>query len=170
MIRVLLMCMFIASSTHDIHFTKSIMDYNEETQTLQVVMNVFTDDLELAIERSHEGLDLEIGSDNQHEQTDSLVADYLLEHFLYENGSRDIKFKFIGLEYDYDICYLYLESDTFAVNTSDYYLSVPMFFEVYDDQENVVDLHVQKREESFIFTRHSSGIAVETDYSIERHE
>ena len=62
------MCMFIASSTHDIHFTKSTMDYNEETQTLQVVMNVFTDDLELAIERSHEGLDLEIGSENQHEQ------------------------------------------------------------------------------------------------------
>ena len=78
------MCMFIASSTHDIHFTKSTMDYNEETQTLQVVMNVFTDDLELAIERSHEGLDLEIGSENQYEQTDSLVADYLLDHIHYE--------------------------------------------------------------------------------------
>ncbi len=56
------MCLFIVSSTHDIHFTKSTIDYNEETQTLQVVMNVFTDDLELAIERSRKGLDLEIGS------------------------------------------------------------------------------------------------------------
>ena len=50
------MCMFLASSTHDIHFTKTTMDYNEETQTLQVVMNVFTDDLELAIESSHDGI------------------------------------------------------------------------------------------------------------------
>jgi hypothetical protein len=131
------------------------MDYNEETQTLQVVMNVFTDDLELAIERSHE---------NQHEQTDSLVADYLLDHIHYENGSRNVNFKYIGFEYDYDICYLYLESDPFAVYNKNYYISVNMFFEVYDDQENVVDLHVKKCEESFIFTRYSSGRMFETDY------
>jgi hypothetical protein len=38
-----------------------------------------------------------------------------------------------------------------------------MFFEVYDDQENVVDLHVKKCEESFIFTSHSAGTEVQTD-------
>ena len=164
MIRVLLICMFIASSTHDIHFTKSTMDYNEETQTLQVVMNVFTDDLELAIERSHVGLDLEIGAKNQHEQTDSLVADYLLDHIRYENGSRNVNFKYIGFEYDYDICYLYLESAPFEVYNSNYSISVNMFFEVYDDQENVVDLHVKKCEENFVFTRQSSGTEFQTDY------
>ncbi len=157
------MCLFIVSSTHDIHFTKSTIDYNEETQTLQVVMNVFTDDLELSIERSHEGLDLEIGGENQHELTDSLVADYLIDHIRYENGSRNVNFKFIGFEYDYDICYLYLESDPFAVNNSNYYISVNMFFEVYEDQENVVDLHVKKCEESFIFTSHSAGTEFQTD-------
>jgi len=157
------MCLFIVSSTHDIHFTKSTIDYNEETQTLQVVMNVFTDDLELAIERSHEGLDLEIGSENQHAKTDSLVADYLIDHIRYEYGSRNVNFKYIGFEYDYDICYLYLESDPFAVNNSNYYISVNMFFEVYEDQENVVDLHVKKCEESFIFTSHSAGAEVQTD-------
>ena len=71
---------------------------------------------------------------------------------------QDVNFKFIGFEYDYDICYLYLESDTFTVKLQDeFYLSVPMFFEVYDDQENVVDLHLLKKDESFIFTRQSSS-------------
>lgn len=158
MIRVILMCLFIVSSTHDIHFTKSTIDYNEETQTLQVVMNVFTDDLELSIERSHEGLDLEIGGENQHELTDSLVADYLIDHIIYKNGLQDVNFNFIGFEYDYDICYLYLESDTFTVKLqNEFYISVPMFFEFYDDQENVVDLHLLEKDESFIFTRQSSS-------------
>ena len=158
MIRVILMCLFIVSSTHDIHFSKSTIDYNEETQTLQVVMNVFTDDLELSIERSHEGLNLEIGGANQHELTDSLVAAYLIDHIICKNEMQDVNFKFIGFEYDYDICSLYLESDTFTVKLHDeFYLSVPMFFEVYDDQENVVDLHLLKKDESFIFTRQSSS-------------
>jgi hypothetical protein len=121
-------------------------------------MNVFTDDLELSIERSHEGLDLEIGGENQHELTDSLVADYLIDHIIYKNGLKDVNFRFIGFEYDYDICYLYLESDTFTVKLqNEFYISVPMFFEFYDDQENVVDLHLLEKDESYIFTRQSSS-------------
>jgi hypothetical protein len=145
--------MFIVSSTHDIHFTKSTMNYNEETQTLQVVINVFTDDLEWAIERTHEALDLEIGAENQHELTDSLVGDYVLDHLIYKNEHRNVNFKFIGFEYDYDICYLYLESDNFIFEfQNETFLSVPIFFEVFDDQENVVDVHLPKRDESLIFT------------------
>jgi hypothetical protein len=34
---------------------------------------------------------------------------------------------------------------------------VPMFFEFYDDQENVVDLHLLEKDESYIFTRQSSS-------------
>lgn len=141
MIRVLLTCLFIASSTHDIHYSKSTIDYNEETSTLQIVINVFTDDLEFAIERTREGLDLEIGADNQHESTDSLVADYVLDKLTYTNSSEDVGFEYIGLEYDYDICYLYLESEAFDLNDLDkHYLSVQIFQEIYADQDNAVDL------------------------------
>ena len=92
MIRLLLMCLFIASSTHDIHFTKTTLDYNEETKTLQVVMNVFTDDLELAIESVHDGLELEIGAENQHELTDSLVGAYVIDHLMFKNNHKNIEF------------------------------------------------------------------------------
>ena len=98
MIRLLLMFLFIVSSTHDIHFSKSTIDYNEETKTLQVVINVFTDDLELAIERSHDGLDLEIGSENQHELTDSLVDDYAINQIYYTRNNEVVNFNFIGFE------------------------------------------------------------------------
>ena len=153
MIRVLLLSLFIASSTHDIHFTKSTFDYNMETQTLQVVMNVFTDDLELAIERSHEGLDLEIGDDNQHELTDSLVADYVLNHIDFRNKSQNVEFDFIGFEYDFDVCYLYLESEPLSFKLCDSNsISVSMFLEFYDDQENVCVLNTPFWNDEFIFT------------------
>ncbi len=164
MIRVLLMCLFIASSNHDIHFTKSTFDYNNETKTLQVVMNVFTDDLELAIERSHEGLDLEIGAENQHVKTDSLIADYVLNHIMFTNNSHKIEFDFIGFEYDYDICYLYLESEQFTVkNCSTNSFMVKMFMEVYEDQENVCEFHFPYWDTEFIFTNRMTSLYRDCD-------
>ena len=160
MIRVLLMYMFIVSSTHDIHFSKSTMNYNEETQTLQVVINVFTDDLELAIERTHQELDLEIGAKHQHEHTDSLVGNYVLNHIMFSTNNQKLDFDFIGFEYDYDICYLYLESQTFTTyRCTSNEINVNLFFEVYNDQENVCELHTPHWDEEFIFTRRASSFS-----------
>lgn len=156
MIRILIMLLFIASSSHDIHFSKSTVDYNEDSKTLQVVINVFTNDLELAIERSHDTLDLEIGAETQHEATDSLVADYCIHRILFNRNNNEVGFDFIGFEYDYDICYLYLESDTLSIAQFDeILLGVNLFFDVYDDQENVVDLRTPLSEDYFILNRDS---------------
>lgn len=165
MIRLLLMFLFIVSSTHDIHFSKSTIDYNEETKTLQVVINVFTDDLELAIERSHEGLDLEIGSENQHELTNSLVDDYAINQIYYTRNNEVVNFNFIGFEYDYDICYLYIESDTLSIEQFDkIMIGVHMFFEVYDDQENVVDISIPYYEDNLILNRKTPSVLIEINH------
>jgi hypothetical protein len=158
------MLMFIASSSHDIHFSKSTVDYNEDSKTLQVVINVFTNDLELAIERSHDKLDLEIGADTQHEATDSFVADYCIQRIDFKRNNQEVDFNFIGFEYDYDICYLYLESDTLSIAKFDeLLLGVNLFFELYDDQENVVDLTTPFSDDHFILNRDSPVSFIKTN-------
>ena len=165
MIRLLLMCLFIASSTHDIHFTKTTLDYNEETKSLQVVMNVFTDDLELAIESVHDGLDLEIGAENQHELTDSLVGAYVIDHLMFKNNHKNIEFDFIGFEYDYDICYMYLESQPFTTKScNSNTIAVRMFYELFEDQENVCDINCPFWDTEFIFTKNFRSLHRECDY------
>jgi len=158
------MLLFIVSSSHDIHFSKSSIDYNQKSNTLQVVINVFTDDLELAIERSHDKLDLEIGAETQHESTDSLVADYSVNQIVFKIDNKHVDFNFIGFEYDYDICYLYLESDTLSIEQYDeILLGVKLFFEVYDDQENVVDLNTPFSEDNFILKKNSPSVLMKVN-------
>jgi len=157
MIRNLLLCLFIASSTHDIHFSKSFVYYSTDARALQTVINVFTNDLEHAIETKHKGLDLEIGSDNQHILTDSLVGDYILNHFKFTNNHINIPLNFIGLEYDYDITYLYVESDTFELKAPNT-LEVSIFFEIFDDQENVADFEGGQVKQGLMFTSQDRNI------------
>ena len=104
-------------------------------------------------------MDLEIGSDNQHLLTDSLVEDYILRNFKFTNDSEVIPMIFIGLEYDYDITYLYIESDTFDIKTNGA-LGVSVFFELFPDQENIVDYQEGETEQSLIFTTQERKIAI----------
>jgi hypothetical protein len=103
------------------------------------VINVFTDDLELAIEINNEGLDLEIGGEKQHVLTDSLVGRYALSNINITTSDTQLRFSYIGFEYDYDICYLYLESEPFSLD-SVFQVNVSYFYELYQDQENIVDI------------------------------
>ena len=71
-------------------------------------------------------------------------------------NTQEVDFEFIGFEYDYDICYLYLESDTLTMTKfDDILLSVNLFFDVYEDQENVVDLSTPFSDDNFILNRES---------------
>ena len=93
-----------------------------------------------------------------------MVADYCLPRIVFKRNNKEVDFDFIGFEYDYDICYLYLESDTLSIAQFDeLLLGVNLFFDVYDDQENVVDLSTPFSEENFILNRDSPDWSMKTN-------
>ena len=88
MIRTLLLSLFILPVVHDFHFSRTRADYNIKTNTLQMSMNVFTDDLELAVSNmGNEGfkIDLEFNS-----VADSLIGIYALK---FHRCSRHCEFE-----------------------------------------------------------------------------
>ena len=87
------------------------------------------------------------------------MEDYILRNFKFTNDSAVIPMSFIGLEYDYDITYLYIESDTFDIKTHGA-LVVSVFFELFPDQENIVDYQEGETEQSLIFTTQERKIAI----------
>ena len=73
------MSLFILPFVHDFHFSRTKAHYNSETQTLQMSMNVFTDDLELAVRTmGHEDFKIDI---EPNALTDSLMSIYILSKF-----------------------------------------------------------------------------------------
>ena len=150
MIRTLLFSLFILPVVHDFHFSRTKAHYNPETSTLQMSMNVFTDDLELALRNmGHEEFKIEIETDAV---TDSLIAIYALQNFKAHHAGEQIAMDWVGYECDYDVTYLYVESAPFQFDST---LSIAqtILLDTYDDQENVLDFESPKTEESHIFTR-----------------
>jgi hypothetical protein len=140
MIRVLLLCLFISIFYHDLHYSRSKVIYNTESKTLQTCINVFTDDLELAVNK-HNLKDFEIGRSPE-QQVDSLIRNYCLEHFRLSTSTKGLMWDWIGFECEYEITYLYIESEPFDIDST-LIVDIDLFEEMYDDQENVLDLIIQ---------------------------
>ena len=150
MIRTLLLSLFILPVVHDFHFSRTRADYNIKTNTLQMSMNVFTDDLELAVSNmGNEGfkIDLEFNS-----VADSLIGIYALKMFTASHDTVNLKMNWIGYECDYDITYLYVESEEFDF-TGSLTLDQNILMDTYSDQENVLDFSGGGIDVSHILTK-----------------
>ena len=130
------MSLFILPIVHDFHFSRTKVHYNSTTNTLQMSMNIFTDDLELAV-RNMGNDDFKIDLQFQ-SQTDSLIAEYVLSKFNINHGGEALRLDWVGYECDYDITYVYIESKEFVLDTN-LVFTQGLLMDVFDDQENVLD-------------------------------
>ena len=158
MIRTVILSLFIGAIVHDFHFSRTKTHYNESTNTLQVTINSFTDDLEFALAK--EGSEFKIDLEST-PVGDSLINSYIQQKLIVNQGGSPLKLNWIGYECDYDITYLYLESDTFSLNLP-ISIDQTLFMELYDDQENLIDFISKKVE--------SSSILIESDHILEINE
>ena len=150
MIRTLILSLFILPFVHDFHFSRTKAHYNPQTQTLQMSMNVFTDDLELAVSNmGHEGFKIDIEPDAS---TDSLMSVYILSKYHASHAGQQLEMDWVGYECDYDVTYVYIESEAFAFDST-LLIDQTILMEIFDDQENVLDFESSDIEESHILIR-----------------
>lgn len=113
-------------------------------------MNVFTDDLELAVRTmGHEKFKIGIETDAM---TDSLISIYILSKFNASHSGHKLKMDWVGYECDYDVTYVYVESEPFPFNTT-LLIDQTLLMDVFDDQENMLDFESSDVEESHILIR-----------------
>lgn len=141
------------SRGHDFHYSRIELKWNESTSTWQATTRVFTDDIEAAIQLENSNASdisaksrntiqetLNFGDSLEHAQVDPWIATYLDGHCLGFSGMSSelpIKWDFIGKEVDFDLTYLYFESQPLPPH--EYMtLTATLFFELFEDQVNEV--------------------------------
>ena len=152
------MSLFILPFVHDFHFSRTKAHYNSETQTLQMSMNVFTDDLELAVRTcGHEAFKIDVETNSV---TDSLLSIYVLSKFRASHNGHQLEMDWIGYECDYDVTYLYVESEPFTLD-SILLIDQTLLMEIFDDQENVLDFESSETEVSHILIRDHHQVEID---------
>lgn len=125
---------------HDFHVSITNAELNESTNSLQISMKLFTEDLEDAIKDEHQ-IELKLEDEKEYPQADSLIFAYVTRHFWIKSGGEKLNMNFVGRELEQDIVFIYLEvADMPGVNTLS--VSNTIFFDRFDDQSNIVNIEI----------------------------
>jgi len=137
---------FFTVVKHDFHTSITNAEYNPKTQSMEIMMKLFTDDLELTIKNKHQVL-LNLNSHNELPQADSLIYNYILDNFSIQSGKKNQLAEFVGKEIENGIVFIYLEIHSFPIE-KELLVKNTVFFDTFDDQSNIVNIKLEGEVES----------------------
>lgn len=139
---LLLFCLAIfgLNGIHEFYVGLTDIEFNDKEKRYELTIKVFTDDLELAVERFSGKDNLKIGTKNENSKVDSLIFAYVFKHVnLGATPAEKMPLNIIGRETELDVTWLYLESN----ETKPYpalHVTNSMIMEIYDAQTHMVHL------------------------------
>lgn len=145
MVRSVLFVLVLLSSTicsaHKFYMSITEMYYNEQLKSLEIIVKLFTDDIEKALE---EKVDYKVflGSKQEHELTDSLLRSYFNDHVEITENDKSLELEFLGKEVDQDYTWLYIEVPNFKANQK-HKLKQTLLMDVFEEQKNQVNYKYQ---------------------------
>ncbi|RMG82164.1 MAG: hypothetical protein D6714_11790 [Bacteroidetes bacterium] len=151
---------FVSSADHQFHVSKSLLEYKAADQSFQVSVNIFIDDLELALKKSgHPGLFL--CTEKESPEAEKIIFDYLRQKIQVKINGAPASFDWVGKEPSDDLatiwCYLEI---TQVPDPASLFVQNEILMETFDDQKNIVQI-IGPRQHSgyFMFQK---GQAAET--------
>lgn len=149
---------------HPMYISLALIDHNPKTNTLDITLKVFTDDLQDAIRKQSNRDDLFIGYDDELPAVDSLIHVYFNQELQFvpneEASSREMLF--IGKEIELDVTWCYFQlKDVNDITTLKSHCAI--FTELFPSQTTIMHVKRKGKEKSMLFNRDKTDQSVQFD-------
>lgn len=136
---------------HPFYVSVCQIDYNADTEALEISFRIFTDDLEQALESM--GTErLRLGTEREFEKADLYIGRYLNRHVEIEINGQRVMAAFLGKEVDSDATWCFVEIEKTPVIRS-MTMTNTLLLEAFEDQVNLVHINAAGQKKSLIFNR-----------------
>ncbi|MDY8138630.1 DUF6702 family protein [Aquimarina sp. 2201CG5-10] len=128
------------TNKHKFYVSVTQIDYNTEEQSLQIISRIFIDDIEEVLRKRYDEA-IELGAKTDDTKTDDYLKRYLEQKLSVLVNGKEVRFSFLGKEYEDDLilCYLEVEQIT-ALDTIE--VSNQVLMDFFEEQQNII--HVKK--------------------------
>lgn len=152
-IAFLLLLASFTSHAHDYHASITDVTFNPRTQSLEVAVKVFTDDLENALSlRSKSNI-----AYSNSEKVQQHLREYVQASLSFEvEKGKPLKQKFLGAEEETDAIWIYVEVPVNANSLSQLYVRNAVLTELFNDQMNVMNVTYKGKVNSVLLQKHDS--------------
>ena len=151
------------ASLHPVHVSFTNVEYNEETQEVLIASRIFWDDMELSI-KEQLNVDLHIGSENQHPDTEKYIETWFVNNFsINVNGVRvpPIDIQLDKTERGEMAMRVFLSVKTKKL--SSIRIENNILTDLFADQSNLVIINISGEQQSFSLTGENNVITLEVE-------
>ena len=144
----------LAFTTHKYYLSLTQIEYNKSQKSLEVIINVFMDDIELAINKEY-AVNLNLTTKEELKDVDIYFNNYLTKNLTFTINNELVKHTYIGKEYEGDLVYFYLE---IAVKENPTSLEVfnTILLTYFEQQQNVVKFKNGSKRQSKILSKNTN--------------
>ncbi len=139
---------FSMSFCHKFYVSICQIDFNSQTNSLEITFKIFTDDLENTLEAQGTGK-LYLGSERESEDADRFIFNYLKTHFDIIVENRPVQLNFLGKEVELDVTWCYIEVLD-VKKIANITVTNSILIDQFEDQTNIVHVKVGENQKSLL--------------------
>ena len=140
----------LAFSSHKYYLSLTQIEYNKDHKSLEVIINVFMDDIELAINNEYD-VDMRLTTKEELKGVDEYFQKYLSNNLKFFINNKAVQYNFIGKEYEGDLVYFYLEIELKEDPLSLKVINT-LLFDYFEQQQNVIKFKNGSKRQSKILS------------------
>lgn len=125
------------TAAHKFYLSLSLVEFNPETNSLEISLKVFTHDLERCVGRRFRE-NLNLAEADEHPESDSLISEYIGEKLVFFCGEAPQAHKWVGKEVIVDDTWCYFEVPIDCPDNGSIGVTNRLFLEVFDQQLNMM--------------------------------
>ena len=149
-ITLLVVIPLLSFSAHKYYLSLTQIEYRSELKSIQVTINVFMDDIEVALNKDY-NIDLQLTTKKELKNNDIYFEKYLKKKLFFKVNNTTKEFNYIGKEYDGDLVYFYLEIENVeSLNSLEIVNKVLTTH--FPKQENLIKTKVHKKHKSILLS------------------
>ncbi|MCA6078417.1 DUF6702 family protein [Fulvivirga sedimenti] len=140
------------TAAHPIHVSVADVEFVPDKQELQIIVRIFTDDLEREIRQEINKPKVDILIPGEGLTSDGLFKDYLNKHIRFNVNGKDAAYQYLGHEVDAGsvICYLLIDK---VKKLESLQVKNDILLSIYDDQVNLVHITIDDDIQTMKFVR-----------------
>ncbi len=144
----LLVMTHFSFTNHKFYLSLTQIEYREELKSIQIIINVFLDDIEYALNKDY-NIDLQLFSKKELPSNDIYFKKYLSKKLKLTINNKAKEFNYIGKEYEDDLVYFYIEIKKIdELNSLE--IENKILINHFPSQQNLIKLKFGKKNKSLL--------------------
>lgn len=131
---------------HKYYVSSTLIDYSKDSQTHQVSLKIFHDDLEKDLGYKTNELDY-----SDYVNTNTIIKNYLKNNFKIYSKEGNLKLDYLGFERKNDLLIYYIEIYN-TLNLKSFIVENKILFDSFKNQKNIILYRNSNYKKSFIHT------------------